>query len=980
MRSSLGLLLLLGMVLAVTHAREADGVELDQEEAYEASSRALNEDITDLVQMGEGAGVAAAAAPKAKQIKIVGDTAIDATLRVFAEGSSVMSVTDSATGFGMAIGTNSVQKDHIRLKATKGKGLAINSKADKVGLFVDANSGYVGVGHSSPVAHLHVKGTTHSTGTITTTANGDSAALQLSGVEDFKGIQLNKDGKNLYLIGRGKGLAERELSFHVPSAADYGGGKQPKFKWVSGNEHETMATLEATSGNMFLKGRLGVGAMSPKAAVDVRGSINLENSDGEAIITFPRGKTSGFHIRSTDNPGSYTSADDRMYIKGSNGYVGVQTTSPKTMLDVRGAVNLEDASGAAVIYFPSKSKASSFFIRSADDPSQYSKSQERFFIGADGKVGVGTSFPTHGLTVSSEAAPGSPLNDVAVMKGNIHLSGAIYDTFGGGKKYFIDLKKESFLKTVNVESMIGVGTAKPTGLPGSDAAVHIKGEAPVMRIENTKAEGTAAVSFETGGNKWDIEGSTGFLKIKNNGKTRLTISSDGKIGIGEQATNPGYGLTLATDAAVGDDRNDLSISKGNLYLGGSIKQIGNPKYTFSMSKGGLLKDLNVEGNLGVGLMGAKPKFALHLGQKQVMSIGDQLFMSGSEGKAFISANALRVGGKWALHNSQDGAAAMEITKAGKVSLLGTKKNGSPMLETMFTIDAKSQTATFPMAGMKAGFGTSSPTFPLQINGATDVGNTKASIAFGMAATSMGYLGSNDKYVYMATSTGQEVLTLDHATGFVGIGTGKPQSTLHLASSETPSMSFGSTSQPDTHAYIKAQPSGTGLNMIFGIKNPTASGGKLTFDFKNEMKFGGSGPTIFTRGDTIFKTGNVGIGGTTFDDKFKLHVIGDMKVDGKCWVAATKPSATKKEEPKKTTTKTKGAKKTLEDEGESMLSELDLSDLLQEGEEARTNVHADHGIDLGETLHALTRVLRNQHRQMDEHDQRIGQLSQMLSQR
>merc|ERR1711998_305012 len=109
------------------------------------------------------------------------------------------------------------------------------------------------------------------------------------------------------------------------------------------------------------------------------------------------------------------------------------------------------------------------------------------------------------------------------------------------------------------------------------------GEAPVMRIENTKAEGTAAVTFVTGSNKWDIEGSTGFLKIKNNGKTRLTISSDGKIGVGEQATNPSHGLTLATDAPVGDDRNDLSIQKGNLC---------------------------------VGLMGAKPKFALHLGQKQ----------------------------------------------------------------------------------------------------------------------------------------------------------------------------------------------------------------------------------------------------------------------------------------------------------------------------------------------------------------------------
>jgi hypothetical protein len=77
-------------------------------------------------------------------------------------------------------------------------------------------------------------------------------------VTSYKGIQFNKDGKDLYLIGRGKSLADRELSFHIPSAADYGGGKEPKMTWVSGNGHEKLAHLEASTGNMYLKGRLGV--------------------------------------------------------------------------------------------------------------------------------------------------------------------------------------------------------------------------------------------------------------------------------------------------------------------------------------------------------------------------------------------------------------------------------------------------------------------------------------------------------------------------------------------------------------------------------------------------------------------------------------------------------------------------------------------------------------------------------------------------
>lgn len=388
--------------------------------------------------------------------------------------------------------------------------------------------------------------------------------------------------------------------------------------------------------------------------------------------------------------------------------------------------------------------------------------------------------------------------------------------------------------------------------------------------------------------------------------------------------------------------------------------------------------------MGIGLMGEKPKFALQLGAQQTMSIGNQLFFAGANGNAYVAANAYQSDGKWALHKSQDGAAALTLESTGQVKLSGTKKAGEPILETMFTIDAKSQTATFPMPGMKAGFGTSAPQFPMQVNGATAVGMTKASLAFGMAETSMGYLGSNEKYVYMATSTGKEVLALDHNTGYVGIGTGTPLSTLHLASSEAPTFSFGSTSQPATHAYIKAAPEGDGLNMIFGIKNPTTGSGKLTFDFSNEMLFGGSGPTIFTRGDTIFKSGNVGVGSSP-DPKFRLHVKGDMKVDGKCWVAAKKPNApaagaAAAPAPAPAAAPAAEAAELGEGEGEGdFLRELDFTDLLEENEGRTENVHADHGIDLGETLHGLTRVLRKQHRQMDAHDRRIELLSQQLEQ-
>jgi len=916
--------------------------------------------------------------PTSKQVKIVGETAILATLRTFAEGDNLFSVTDEKNGHGMSFGTSPQTQDHIRMKPIGGgRGIAINSKADKVGLFVDATTGYVGVGHSDPKTHLHVQGTTRSSGTITTTAS-EGAGLTLSGTSDWRGIQFNTDGKGLYLIGRGRSLQERELSFHVPSAAEYGGGKEPKFKWVSGSNRETLAHLEASTGNMYVKGKLGIGATQPKAELDIRGNLNLANDDSEAIISFPRSREGGFHIRSTNNPGSYTTADDRFYIKGQNGFVGIRTVQPKTMLDVRGSMNLQDSSGAAVIYFPSKGKSASFFIRSADTPSQYSKEQERFYIGADGKVGVGTNSPSHGLTVSSEAAEGHPLNDVAILKGNLHLSGTIYSTADGGNKYFIDLKKDAFVKSVNVETVLGVGTRSPVS--GSDAAVHILGQKPVLMVNSEERDGTATVTLQSGGDSWNIEGSSGHLRVKNNGKSRFTISADGKIGVGEQAENPQYGLEISTGAPVGDKRNDLSILKGDLWIGGVIRSNDNEKYSFSLTKGGIISDLNVEGRVGIGLKGEKPKFGLQLGEGQVMSIANQLFFASSDSNSYVSANAFRMAnGDWKLFNHEKAASMIALDNTGKVIIAAVSKTGSTVMDTMVALDAASQTASFPMAGMKAGFGTSKPEYPIQVNGAATVGATQVSIAFGMTESSMGFLGSNEEAVYMATKSGKVGLSLNHHTGYVGIGTTRPQSALHISGTDSgASLSFGSSSNKGTYASISTTTSTSGpsgLDMVFKIKNPTKAGGSLTFDFSNVVKFGGSGSTVFERGDTIFATGNVAIGSGPFDSNYKLHVKGDMKVDGKCFVAHVAPPAPLASDVSGTSASTE-VSASLDSIMKGTPSELDFSDLLEVAEGSTLGV-SEHGIDLGETLHSLTRVLRKQHKQMQMHDTRMGELSAAL---
>ena len=60
------------------------------------------------------------------------------------------------------------------------KGISINSGKDTVGVYVDAATGKVGIGHTAPVSELHVKGTTYSSGTITTEAGAETETTILT--------------------------------------------------------------------------------------------------------------------------------------------------------------------------------------------------------------------------------------------------------------------------------------------------------------------------------------------------------------------------------------------------------------------------------------------------------------------------------------------------------------------------------------------------------------------------------------------------------------------------------------------------------------------------------------------------------------------------------------------------------------------------------------------------------------------------------
>ena len=147
-------------------------------------------------------------------------------------------------------------------------------------------TGNVGIGHTSPKSKLSIVGdgslnTYSGVIGIENTANDKWGSITLT--DD---IDTASASSNYYLIGRGSTYADRHMSFHIPNAANYGSGSQPKFVFASAGSDE-LFTVEASTGTAYYKGNVGIGETSPDTSLHIKknqsstnSSIKLENAAG----------------------------------------------------------------------------------------------------------------------------------------------------------------------------------------------------------------------------------------------------------------------------------------------------------------------------------------------------------------------------------------------------------------------------------------------------------------------------------------------------------------------------------------------------------------------------------------------------------------------------------------------------------------------------------------------------------------------------
>ena len=226
-------------------------------------------------------------------------------------------------------------------------------KSDTSASMTITSAGNVGIGHTSPNSKLSIV--------------GDGGLNNYSGVlgientdgDPWASISLTDDidaatgASNYYLIGRGVSLASRQMSFHIPTAADYGSGAQPKIIFASTGV-DTLFSVEASTGNAYHKGTVGIGTSSPVTALDVRGEISVDYNATYGLRFYNQGRNNWSSIGNDD-----TSTGANLLFKDSTGTVmritggkvGVGTTSPAYKLDVAGNTRSEAYSSSAVLTY-----------------------------------------------------------------------------------------------------------------------------------------------------------------------------------------------------------------------------------------------------------------------------------------------------------------------------------------------------------------------------------------------------------------------------------------------------------------------------------------------------------------------------------------------------------------------------------------------------------------------------------------------------
>lgn len=261
-----------------------------------------------------------------------------------------------------------------------------------------------------------------------------------------------------------------------------------------------------------------------------------------------------------------------------SGRLGVRTGTPKSAVDVRGHINLQDPSNAGVLYTPSSGKG--LFLRASDAPGTYNSNQERFFFGNNFLAGFGTIEPKaklHLVHQKDETAPHLKLEtegaqfDVVSTKEGLNFA-----TTTDGLKYDFKIGEISPLtmtgknseatanevkyKETTVLLVPGGGRAAVGGLPQGQHNLQLFGTGMMITgTEGTPNSGALAFANDGGGKGFQLDYDAAIMKFSSLPPTahlktdaplqvHMAVLDTGRVGVG--TTEPRSAFTVKADDGI----------------------------------------------------------------------------------------------------------------------------------------------------------------------------------------------------------------------------------------------------------------------------------------------------------------------------------------------------------------------------------------------------------------------------------------------